>query len=387
MAIFVNTNNLVKPKFLSALFAATPLPACVGLALLVLCSGCRQETALEPFFPLGIYGVTDTNDFPVLRQAGFTLVTGPAKRDFLNAAQASGLRVLANMPADAQLDAHPALWAWSLMDEPDLHQVPPPEVAHAQALLRQSGVRQPIALTLWNGSATLDYGQTPDIVMVDRYPVPWLPVASFGQQVRQARLGIGPHKPLIAVVQAFPWSLYSELLADEPEAKTFRPPNRAELRCMVYDAFTRGANGFFFYAFAARNWKLAAQPELWADVQSVVAEIRARQPLFQAAVQWWPRRHRFPEPRGRFNAALESSVSSVWVKVATGNSAVPAGDYVLAVNTTDHALPYAFVPPIAVANAPAVFGENRSLALKDQWLEDRFAPFAVHLYGPLSAIR
>src|SRR5512138_673085 len=82
-------------------------------------------------FPLGIYGVRSTNDFPALREAGFNLVVGPAEKSYLDAAQSSGLKVLASFSAGAnrrtlaRLDRHPALWAWYLSDEPDQHLIPP----------------------------------------------------------------------------------------------------------------------------------------------------------------------------------------------------------------------------------------------------------------------
>src|SRR6185436_226797 len=108
-------------------------------------AGCRtgspqfQATQAIPvppgLFPIGLYCVDDTNDFPTVRAAGFNVITGPAAREFLDAAQANGLQVLARPDTEAgtkfdaglarravgNFDMHPALWAWYLVDEPDLN--------------------------------------------------------------------------------------------------------------------------------------------------------------------------------------------------------------------------------------------------------------------------
>lgn len=354
------------------------------LLLVAGCCGCRQLPRHDSFFPLGLYGVTSTNDFSMVREAGFNVVVGPAEKNFLDAAQGAGLKVLATYGGEAGLDRHPALWAWCLADEPDLHQKLPAEVSGLNARLRQAGARKPTLVTLWSGGAALDYGKTPDLVMVDRYPVPWLPLASLGQEVRVARVGIGRGKPLLAVLQAFPWSIFPELLPDEPQAKTFRAPTGAELRCMAYDALARGANGFFYYTFSAQHWRLAEQPVLWAEVKALAGEMQARAPLFQGAAQWWPRRQHFHDPRQRFNGALESSISTAWLKVQTGNATIPAGDYLVAVNNTERDILYSVTLPWP-AEAPAVVGEKRAGALNGEWLEDYFAPYEVHVYGPLRA--
>ena len=48
-------------------------------------------------------------------------------------------------------------------------------------------VAAPTALVLFQGYEALDYGNISDILLIDRYPVPWLPLANFGQHVQMAR--------------------------------------------------------------------------------------------------------------------------------------------------------------------------------------------------------
>jgi hypothetical protein len=98
----------------------------------------RNQTA-RSIYPLGIYAVNSTNDFALFRAAGFNLITGPADKSFLDAAEAAGLKVLASPGTSAgpgfdleaatktvtACDGHSALWAWYLVDEPDLQEIAP----------------------------------------------------------------------------------------------------------------------------------------------------------------------------------------------------------------------------------------------------------------------
>ena len=180
------------------------------------------------------------------------------------------------------------------VDEPDLNAIPPAQVAEACRCLKAAGARKPTALVLCRGYEALHYAHLADITMVDRYPVAWLPLANFGQHVTMTRLALGPHKPLIAVIQAFDWSACPELL---PGETNFRPPTHAEIRCMTYEALARGANGLFYYAYDAGRWQIREHPETWEALRSVVQEVRSRLPLFQAEPRWWAQGPHVRRPR------------------------------------------------------------------------------------------
>lgn len=346
-----------------------------------------------PFYPVGIYTRGDTNVLGTLGDSGFNTVVGPATIAFLDAARAAGLKVLATpvesqgsgtrtpgATSPARLDCHPALWAWYLFDEPDRLGIPPEQVSKELRALRASGARKPTALVLFKGSEALHYGRIADVTMVDRYPIPWLPLANFGQHVQMARLALGPEKPLIAVVQAFDWAYHRDALGLETET---RPPTRSELRCMTYCALAERANGLFYFTYDDGHWKMAEHAETWVALQAVVAEVNERRPLFEARHLWWPKQHRFTDSRHGFNEALQSSITSVLLRVDRGSDRVPEGDYVLAVNNTDREHIYGFTSPRrGMAEAP-VFDEDRVVSCRQGWMTDSFAPYAVHLYGPL----
>jgi hypothetical protein len=218
---------------------------------------------------------------------------------------------------------------------------------------------------------------------MDRYPVPWLPLANFPQHMRMARLAAGKDRPLIAVIQAFDWSYYPEVL---PGEKNLRPPTKAELRCMTYAALVQRATGLFYYCFHDGRWQMINHPEVWDALQEVVFEVRQRFSLFEAQHVWWPYIHRFGDNSGRFNAALESSIQPTLLRVKKGSPHVPAGDYILAVNTTERTHSYQVLLPQPNAGAVPVLEEYRSIDCKDGWLKDEFGPYAVHIYGPLKPV-
>jgi hypothetical protein len=360
--------------------------------LCLLLSACRHSN--PEFYPLGIYSVSTAEDLDIIAEAGFNLVRGSADQEFLDAAQARGIRVLAYPHTSAgpkfdaaaarraikQFDAHPALWAWYLVDEPDLHAVPPESVRDSQRFLKNLPARKPTALVIYQGARALDYANITDILMIDRYPIPWLPLANFPQHVRMARLALGKDKPLIAVIQAFDWSYYPDLMPDE---QNLRPPSYEELRCMTYLALAQRANGLFFYCYNDSRWNIREHPETWHALREVVREVKERQPLFAAEHLWWPHSHQFDDHENRFNAALESSITPVLLRVRAGNGTIPAGDYILAVNNTPIPHAYRVRPPWNLQRPVPVVGEDRWLLIEDDRLEDHFEPFAIHIYGPL----
>ena len=364
------------------------------------CQSPRPPAATAPldFYPIGIYGMDHTNDFAVVKAAGFNIITGPPSREFLDAAQANGLKVLASPGTTAGPDfdatraraaikavgGHPALWAWYLVDEPDLNLISPEQVRQAQGLVKSLCSAKRTALVIYKGDNARDYANIADVTMIDRYPIPWLPLANFGQHVQMARLALPPGKPLVAVIQAFDWNID---LADLPDEKntSMRSPTHAELRCMTYEALARGANGLFYFAYDTGAWKMRDQPETWNALKSVVAEVNARLPLFEAKPIWWPKRQWFINPAHRLNAALQVSISSCLLRVRDGNATVPAGDYILAVNSTERPQTWSFTlpPGKSVISAVPVLGESRGLSPAEGWVSDEFEPYAVRVFGPL----
>lgn len=157
-------------------------------------------------------------------------------------------------------------------------------------------------------------------------------------------------------------------------------------------------------------------PETWTALSNVVREVNERLPLFQAEHQWWAKEHQFGDPAHRFNAALQSSVTSCLLRVTGSNAVVTAGDYILTVNNTERTQRYSFVLPRASEaiqgpefkvnsqtqadgrsqpiggreglgggeriQVPAL-GEERRVHSESGRIQDEFPPYGIHIYGPL----
>ncbi len=363
--------------------------------VLILCMGTMLAGCRSPapgFFPLGIYAPGSITNLSTIRSAGFNLVTGPASKDFLQAAGQHQLHVLASIPSDSgqtflaspiesavwKFDANTNLWAWYVVDEPDLNGISPADVERANRAVKRFG-RKPTALVLYSGSDALDYAAIPDILMIDRYPVPWLPLANFSQHVRLARFAAGSQKPLIAVIQAFDWNFYPELLDHRPN---LRVPTYQETRCMTYCALAEGANGLFYYAYDDGKWRMSEHPATWDALRQLVGEVNRRLPLFTARHPWSGLFVTYPDWASGWNEALNSAVTTTLLEVPAGNATVKKGRYVLSVNTTARTVTYQVHLPI-LSGALPVFEENRDVLVTGGVFSDEIGPYAVHVYGPL----
>jgi len=278
-----------------------------------------------------------------------------------------------------RFDSHPQLWAWYVVDEPDLNEISPSDVKRANRWIKRFASK-PTALVLSAGSEALHYAGIPDIMMIDRYPVPWLPLANFSQNVRLAKFATGPKKTLIAVIQAFDWSYYPELM---PGRSDFRAPTYEELRCMTYSALAEGANGLFYYCYDDKKWRMSEHPETWSNVREIVGEVNERLPLFTAQRPWSESHAIYDNRDAGWNESLQSSITTTLLEVekGEGNDTVKSGRYLLTVNTTARDLKFQIKIPSTQTNV-VVFQEDRLLWLVNGFVHDEIQPYAVHVYGP-----
>lgn len=371
--------------------------AALGILVATGGAGCAHRPPPERAgaYPIGLYAVNDTNTLAMVRAAGFNLVLGSAAGGYLDAAYAAGLQVLASpgtMAGQAafdcrrageiirQVDRHPALAGWYLADEPDLHRIAPAEIERAHRCVRAAGSRHPTAIVLFNGNQAADYAGITDWLLMDRYPIPWMPLADFGKHLRQARFAAGPDQRLFAVVQAFDWSRYPDWL---PGRTALRPPTFEEMRAMTFLARVHGATGLLYYCFDDGRWDLRKEPEVWQGLQRIVAEVRRREPLFLGAPQWRAFGVHYPDPDSRLNEALDPAVAAVTLAVRSGNVDLPAGEYLLAVNTTPRAVDWRFSWSPPIAEALPILDSERTVPSEGGWFTDRLEAYAVRIYGPL----
>lgn len=360
-----------------------------GLALALLGSqaGCRSPSR-NAVFPIGIFGASQPADLREVRAAGFNWVVGSAAPDFLEAAAREGLVVLAQ-PAGLGVsgipaaDRNPALGCWYVADEPDMARHPPAEVVARIRELRRAGARKPTVLTLWGGREADQYGRLADWLMIDRYPVPWLPLADFPKHLRLGRYAAGPGRPLIPVLQAFDWKAFPKQFPARPG---LRPPDHAELRAMAFLSLLEGARGLMFYTYRSgedRSWELRDHPETWDAVLRVVREVRDLEPLFLGMPGWRDFEVGYEDASGQWNEALDPAIQAASIRVRHGTPSVPAGQYLVAVNTTAREIGWRFRWRKGGPEQLEERLSGRSLAPAPQWFADRLGPYDVRVYGPV----
>ncbi len=254
----------------------------VGLAGFVAC-GVNHPAR---FFPVGIYCVDAPEALARLRRVGFnaaqTYRQDPVSLRALGAAaRRADMRLLAGpfglMSASAPARDLP-IAAWYLADEPDVDKISARDIC---ARAQQAHTWSPgtaTALVVGAGGKAGDYKDCADVMMVDWYPVPHLPLESAGEQVRLAVSAAGG-KPVWAVLQAMNWRDYPQR---DPRRRIGRFPDIAEMRFMAYHAVLEGARGIWFYSFAKPYGKnLEAFPEEWFALSSVAGELAAMRPIFE----------------------------------------------------------------------------------------------------------
>ena len=297
----------------------------------------------EPFFPIGIYGVGSTEHLQQVHEAGFNTVVGPANKAFLDQAQALGIQVIASPGASAgrdfdpskfegkviDYDPHPALHSWYLVDEPDMTRTPPWQVAMDQRLFKAHAARKPTSLVLFDGVHARDYGAIPDILMVDSYPIPWMPLAHFSQHMTWARSIAGPAKPLYAIAQAFDWYAFRDAVPGETR---FRVPTHEELKCMTYLALAQPVDGLLFFTFASGKWFLPDHPDLWHGLLDIVQSLHQHSYLLGCKRLPWVPSYKIAPYEKRRSETQEPSIHLSHLRDAHGT------EHLMLINTTEHPL-------------------------------------------------
>ena len=237
-------------------------------------------------FPLCLYGVTDPADLKTIKKAGFSCVQTynqePQTMEKLaRQAKKMGLKVVFypnkiwGTPYQQKAQQWPIL-AWYLVDEPDVAHWSRERVQQVHQAAKKAFPHHSTALVIGQGKTAIPYYDIPDIMMMDWYPVPHLPLTSFGENVRYTREGLARTNrqdyPLWGVVQIFDWKNYKQYRADNDRIGRF--PTIHEIRFMAYDGILNGATGLFFFTFNHLKKPMPqSAPQYWVRVQSVVKEL------------------------------------------------------------------------------------------------------------------
>lgn len=189
---------------------------------------------------------------------------------------------------------------------------------------------------------------TTDILGIDPYPgFPNGRVSVVGDWVDTA-MKAAPNKPVVAVLQTF----YEE---------GGRMPTPEELRCMTYLSIVRGARGVLYFSYDYRIGTMPEkEPETWKTLETLAGEMRSLEP-----------------------SLVGKAVPGLEVQ-KTGGANIDFklfGRYLIAVNREKEAAQAVFTVKGGKRSASLkLFGQERSVIVKNGGWSDDFGPYAVHIY-------
>lgn len=341
----------------------------------------------KPWFPVGLYTIQareGSHDAVMeeAHQAGFNTTvfyayTTNTVLPLLDAAARHGLRAFV-YPANpfrvrehtatreeliAEIQArknHPALLGWYLVDEPEGIGVSSVEtVRNYYQLVKETDPGHPCALVIMTPEAAANYGHSADIVWIDPYPIPDLPVTYVSESMDGAHQNVAKDKSVWTVPQAFDWNLWKTGHIE----KNHRPTPE-ESRCMTYLALVHGAKGILYWAHTASKYYIRDYPEHWTMIKRLAGELRELSPALLS-----------PNSPRRVQITPLTTPLDVMVKEVAGEV------YVIAVNRETQACHARFTLalPAAISRVEVKF-ENRALSRQGKQWEDDFQPLEVHVY-------
>lgn len=220
----------------------------------------NKERAIEDFFPIAIYGA-EIEGFEELKNYGFNTVQNYSTdssfiEKFISSAESHGLKALIRIPSIDNRDRldsfvgkmadSKGLLGWYLEDEPEGRGVSPSYLWRWGSYIHSIDRDHPTALVNIRANRVIDYEPAVDIVMVDPYPIPNMPITWISDSVNEARKAVFDEKPVWAVIQAFNWASY---LNEYKIDGTGRYPTYEEMRAMSFLSIVHGAKGIFFFSY------------------------------------------------------------------------------------------------------------------------------------------
>jgi hypothetical protein len=345
-----------------------------------------NKTPVKPlpasFFPLGIYGA-DLEVLPELKAAGFNSVQSYNSqpqfiKKFVLAAAREGLKALVKVPNGLdtislftflkELSASPGLLAWYLADEPEGQNISPSYLWQWSNYLHGIAPKVPTSLVVLRPWKTWDYSPAVDILMVDPYPIPRIPITWLSDCLDEARRAVFNEKPVWAVIQAFDWSAFP---VGEEKREWGRTPTYEEERCLSYLALVHGAKGLFYFTFKGGNYYIKDYPQHWEEVKKVVRELNQIYPLLLA-------------PQS-FPVSTHKSIHYIIRKVdkrliSRYKGIIKEGSYLMAVNVAHKPVKAIFPLPSSFNGKARVLFEDQTIPIEGGKIKDHFGPYEVRVY-------
>ncbi|MCE5237452.1 hypothetical protein LLH23_03060 [bacterium] len=359
----------------------------------------------KPFFPLGLYGNGQAAQMREIADSPFNCLLdyGTNRKSradmlaYLDEMQQRGLKLIYCLNdlypaakyyegktwegvsgnaaiADAVIEAyrdHPALLAWYLNDE--LPKAMVPELTGYYRQVREADPNHPAYIVLCNMAEVKYFTGTTDVMGVDPYPIPTLPVTRVSDWMETANEATQDHMPTWLVPQAFAWYQHHPpgsnraRIPTAEELRTGRAPTYEEGRCMTYLALAHGAKGLVYWCYY--NLRMLPQyQEMWGWMKQIAAEVKELSPVLMA-----------PDDLGPARFTPAAAPLHTKVKRYRGH------EYLIAVNAGQEPCEITFATTHTLPAQVTVMFENRTTPASGRQLKLAFKPLEVHVLdlGPV----
>jgi hypothetical protein len=174
---------------------------------------------------------------------------------------------------------HPAVISWYTQEERD------PDVCESEleamySIIKGRDTDHPVWSVIggwdWNIPWIARLSDTTDIVGVDPYPIPFMPITLVSEMADAA---INTGKPLWIVLQLFNWT---DQVGGPPDG---RWPTKAEMRAMTYLAVNHGAKGIIYYSYFDLLRPNADYATRWPQIKKIGTEISQLRSVFLSTQQ------------------------------------------------------------------------------------------------------
>ena len=260
----------------------------------------------------------------------------------------------------AALAGHPGLAGWYTADEDKADRVE--RVFHQYTILRAAAPGGITFISQDRPRELVRWRDTVDVMGVDPYPIAHIPEGKVSplemvtDWVERAQAAVERSRPVWGTIQFFQFG------------STGHWPTYDELRTMSYMAIVTGAKGLFYWSYGAKGLSWVKDPqrkaELWQRLIKVTREIKSLEPALLS-------------PDAPEVLASHSPMGTIRVLPKR------VGDtrYLIAVNNTSSEGVLAEFTLSESARSIEVVGEGRTAQLSTpNRFDDRFAPYATHVY-------
>jgi hypothetical protein len=172
----------------------------------------------------------------------------------------------------ARYRSFPAVVAWSIADDVDIHSSPPKTLA-LDLEIRHADPSRSSYVTLTNPDALPAYAGSASEIGIEMYPIVGYartqPLAQIFGITAQSKLSAAiAHRTVLANIQVFRWRSQ-----DGYGATDGRWPTAAEVRVMTYLSLAGGAQGILYYTYQDKFDSVLAHPAVWQELRVIASAV------------------------------------------------------------------------------------------------------------------